>query len=140
MGCGYGPIGITISSKLISGEVKLADINQRAVNLVKENIRINEYLINKNVKLTTFQSDGFDKTIGEGYDYIIINPPIRAGKLVVFKLYEEAYKHLNDNGELWIVIQKKQGAPSSIVKLKELYSEVEIIKGSKGYFVIRSNK
>lgn len=140
MCCGYGPIGISISSKLKSGEVIFTDINERAVALASDNIRINRKLIDENIKITIFQSDGFKEVIDRNFNYIIINPPIRAGKSVVFNLYEGAYNHLLDKGELWIVIQKKQGANSSIDKLEKLFKIVEIIKRSKGYFVIRCEK
>jgi 16S rRNA (guanine1207-N2)-methyltransferase len=43
-------------------------------------------------------------------------------------------------GELWIVIQKKQGAPSAIAKLDEMFKEVVTVKKDKGYFIIRAEK
>lgn len=41
---------------------------------------------------------------------------------------------------MWIVIQKKQGAPSAIGKLSELFEEVEVADKKKGYYVIRAKK
>ena len=41
---------------------------------------------------------------------------------------------------LWIVIQKKQGAPSAIKKLEELFDEVEVVDKKKGYYIIKSKK
>lgn len=140
MGCGYGPIGIIISSMMDLGEVTLADINERAINLTKKNIVHNKNLISDNVKLTVIQSEGFARINEKNYNYILLNPPIRAGKVLVFQLYEEACHYLRENGELWIVIQKKQGASSSLKKLETIFNKVEIIKRDKGYLILKNTK
>ena len=74
------------------------------------------------------------------YDVIISNPPIRAGKKVVFEILEKAYDHLNVNGELWIVIQKKQGAPSAKKKMEEVFGNCEVVTKDKGYYILKSMK
>jgi 16S rRNA (guanine1207-N2)-methyltransferase len=71
---------------------------------------------------------------------ILTNPPIRAGKKTVHDIFEQSYEHLVTGGELWIVIQKKQGAPSALEKLKERFTTVETIDKSKGYFIIKAVK
>ena len=71
---------------------------------------------------------------------IITNPPIRAGKQTVFAIYDGAFHHLLPNGELWVVIQKKQGAPSSKEHLEELFGNCEIITRDKGYYILKSIK
>ncbi len=140
IGCGYGPIGITLSTLLTKGNVILSDINERAVELTKLNILQNQHLVNNMVNINVIHSDGFQHINHYLFDYIFLNPPIRAGKMLVFQLFEEAYDHLNEKGELWIVIQKKQGAPSAIEKLQNLFSHVEEINREKGYFILRSIK
>ena len=140
LGCGYGPIGIVVASKLVKGEVLLADINERAVGLAKFNINNNDNLINDNTAISVLQSSGFEEIKDKDFDYIILNPPIRAGKSVIFNMYEEASNHLKENGELWIVIQKKQGAFSTIRKLNTIYSIVEEVEREKGYHIIKSIK
>lgn len=74
------------------------------------------------------------------FDVILTNPPIRAGKAVVHQIFEEAYEHLNEGGFLWIVIQKKQGAPSAVAKLESLFSNVEEVGKDKGYRIIKAQK
>ena len=64
----------------------------------------------------------FIQNIDELYDVIISNPPIRAGKKIVFEILSGSFEHLNKGGELWIVIQKKQGAESSLKYLKTIIS------------------
>lgn len=140
LGCGYGPIGISISSQMQAGEVILADINERAINLAIENAKKNSNHINQQVKLTIIQSDGFEKIEDTNFDYILLNPPIRTGKLSIYKMFREAYEYLNKDGELWIVIQKKQGAPSAIKELESIFSKVEEVERSKGYHIIKSLK
>ena len=70
----------------------------------------------------------------------MLNPPIRAGKKVIYSLYEKSEVILNNGGCLYIVIQKKQGAESSFNKLKELFSDVKVIAKSKGYQIIQAIK
>ncbi|MFX0561377.1 class I SAM-dependent methyltransferase [Tepidibacillus infernus] len=140
MGCGYGPVGITIASLLDHGYVLFVDINERAINLTKENIRLNQSLINQQVSLEVKHSNGFDHIDKKNFDLIMLNPPIRAGKSVVFELFEGAFNHLREGGEFWIVIQKKQGAPSATNKLNTLFSSVEIVARSKGYYIIKNTK
>ncbi len=135
VGCGYGVVGITLAKKYPNSKVYMVDINDRAVKLSNENIKVNNL-----TNISAYESNLFDNISVEKCDIVVSNPPIRAGKNVVFSIIEEAHKHLNDHGELWFVIQKKQGASSSEKKMKELYSEVEIITIKKGYVIIRAIK
>ncbi|GAE93766.1 ribosomal RNA small subunit methyltransferase C [Gracilibacillus boraciitolerans JCM 21714] len=59
------------------------------------------------------ESDILSALKGKKFAAIVTNPPIRAGKKVVHQMFEEAQKAILENGELWVVIQKKQGAPSA---------------------------
>lgn len=134
-GCGYGPVGIIISSFFPDYHIALADINRRALEAVRKNIIGNQI----KSKLSVMETDGFSN-ITENYDYILSNPPIRAGKQVVFSIYEGAYEHLNLGGKLYVVIQKKQGAPSSMQKLESLFGNCEVIERKAGYHILCSEK
>jgi 16S rRNA (guanine1207-N2)-methyltransferase len=128
-------MGLSIA-KHYDRHVDMIDINERAVELAKDNANLNSV---KNV--TIFQSDLFHEIeAGREYVAILSNPPIRAGKKVVHSIFEESYSRLVMGGELWIVIQKKQGAPSAIDKLNELFAEVEVVKKQKGYYIIKAKK
>jgi 16S rRNA (guanine1207-N2)-methyltransferase len=140
LAAGYGAIGIILAAGLQEGQLFFSDINERAVKLTKDNIVLNSELIARAVEITVLQSDGFAEISERDFDYILLNPPIRAGKQVIFKLYRETQIALKKGGELWIVIQKKQGAPSTIKELETIYSKVEIINKDKGYFIIKSTK
>ena len=134
IGCGYGIIGIAIAKSCPDVTVDMVDINKRAVELVKRNIKFNK-VFNTDVK----ESDLYQNVVSQ-YDFIITNPPIRAGKEIVHKIVELGKDHLKENGMLWAVIQKKQGAPSFIKKMEEVYENVEKICQVSGYFVLCSRK
>lgn len=131
VGCGYGPIGIYIS-KVFNSHVDMIDVNKRAVHLCQMNIKEN------NVNCNAFVSDCYEK-VDDFYDTIITNPPIRAGKKIIYEIVMNACNHLIENGVLYIVIRKDQGAKSMIFDLKKIYN-VEVLDKSKGFFVIKCKK
>lgn len=135
VGCGYGPIGISIAAAYPERTVEMIDINSRAVELSKENAASNGIA---NVKV--FESDRFEKVEAKQFAAILTNPPIRAGKSVVHEILEESYQSLVAGGELWVVIQKKQGAPSAMDKLELLFGNVEVVVKKKGYYILLSKK
>jgi 16S rRNA (guanine1207-N2)-methyltransferase len=135
VGCGYGPIGLSLAKTFPARQVDMIDINERAVELAYENARRNGI---ENVNI--FSSNIYEKVTSNDYAAILSNPPIRAGKKVVHEILEKAFEHLAAGGELWIVIQKKQGAPSAMEKLESLFEEVEVVMKKKGYHIIKSKK
>jgi len=134
MGCGYGPIGIVAAKSCPKAQVIMADVNERAVFLASKNAEKNH------VDNTVIKVSFLFENVEEKADLIITNPPIRAGKQTVFNLYEQAYEHLCLGGVFYAVIQKKQGAPSSVTKLEELYGNCEILDKEKGYWVLMAEK
>lgn len=135
MGAGYGALGIVIS-KLYSKEVLMCEINSRACGLIEKNIALNEA-----TNASFLQSDLYE-AVAENrmFSSVVTNPPIRAGKNVVFGIYNGAYKHLLPGGELWVVIQKKQGAPSSKAHIEGLFGNCEIINRDHGYYILKAIK
>ncbi|AEE95650.1 class I SAM-dependent methyltransferase [Mahella australiensis] len=131
MGCGYGAIGISIAKAYQDVEVVMVDINSRAVELAQGNIKLNS--INN---ATVYQSDGFAQVEGL-FDIIVSNPPIRAGKRVVYAIFEQCAIYLKSGGEFYVVIQKKQGAESAMAKLAEIYGNCEKVARDGGYWVLR---
>ena len=132
LGCGYGPLGISLA-KVQGVKPTMVDINNRAIDLAKQNGKKNC------VEADIFQSTIYEKVNGT-FDYIISNPPIRAGKQVVHTIISESINYLKVDGNLTIVIQKKQGAPSAKAKMEEVFGNVEILKRDKGYYILRSEK
>ena len=132
VGCGYGVIGITLATNNKVTEVTMIDINHRALELEKRNSLRNKV----EEKTKVLESNGFEQ-IKEKYDAIVTNPPIRAGKLVIYQIYADAKEHLLDGGVLYIVINKKHGAPSTIKYLEELFENVEVLDKKAGFNVIK---
>ena len=117
VGCGYGPIGLAVAKESARRQVVMVDINRRAVELAQKNARLNDI---HNVKV--IESNLLEAVKGKPFDAVLTNPPIRAGKAVVFRLFEQSYDVLKEpGGVLWVVIQKKQGAPSAVKKLENLF-------------------
>lgn len=135
MGCGYGPIGIMVAKLLKNSNIAMADINERALKLAAMNAKENK--VENRVKI--INSSSFD-SINEMYNIVLTNPPIRAGKNVVFSFYEGAYEHLEQGGKLYVVIQKKQGALSSKEKIAMLFGNCDIAEKKSGYFIFKAEK
>nr|WP_295971098.1 class I SAM-dependent methyltransferase [uncultured Bacillus sp.] len=133
VGCGYGPIGLTVAKHWPERQIYMVDVNLRAVGLAKDNSELNGIT---NIKV--YESDRLKAVKGMKFAAILTNPPIRAGKNIVHDIYEQSFDCLLPGGELWVVIQKKQGAPSTMDKLSLLFDEVETVIKKKGYYIIRA--
>ncbi len=128
VGCGYGFIGLTLA-KLSNTVSTLVDVNKRALHLAEMNAK------NMGVKSTIYESDIYTNVTGK-FDCVLTNPPIRTGKETVMKFLIGAKDYLKENGELWFVMRKDQGAKSAIAKLTEIYAKVEVVEKSKGFYII----
>jgi 16S rRNA (guanine1207-N2)-methyltransferase len=126
-GCGYGPIGIYIASNSYA-DVDMVDINERALDLAHKNADLN------NVDVNIYKSNIYSNVSGK-YDLIITNPPIRVGKAMLHEILFGAKDHLNNDGELWLVISKNQGAKSLARDLESTY-KVEIVDKIKSFYII----
>ena len=134
IGCGYGVVSVILKSFYPEISITLSDVNERALKLSEENLKkygINDYYIIK--------SSAFEK-ITEKFDVILSNPPIRAGKDIIFKIYSEAYEHLNENGQFYCVIQTKHGAKSTQKKLMEIFGNCDTVTIDGGYRIFLSKK
>jgi len=83
------------------------------------------------------QGDGFAAVEGR-FDAIVTNPPIRAGKAVIYGLFAQARDYLKPDGALYVVIRKQQGAPSALKYLKEIYAQAETVDRGSGFHVLRA--
>jgi 16S RNA G1207 methylase RsmC len=134
VGCGYGTLGISLKMEYPWLCVDMIDVNERAVLLANQSIEYNHLK-----EIEAYKSFVYEDVV-KTFDVIVSNPPIRAGKKVVFEILDGAFEHLNVDGELYIVIQKKQGAPSAKKKMEDVFGNCEVIKRDKGYFVLKSIK
>lgn len=135
MGAGYGALGLVLA-KLFSKKVVLCEINERACQLIEQN-RVENQIDN----VLVYHSNLYEQLPTDSlFSSIVTNPPIRAGKKIVFEIYRGAFSHLVLGGELWVVIQKKQGAPSSKAFLEQLFGNCEIVDRNKGYYILKCKK
>ncbi|HAJ70380.1 MAG: class I SAM-dependent methyltransferase [Alkalibacterium gilvum] len=135
MGCGYGPVGLSLAKAYPNLTVHMVDVNERALDLARKNALENG-INNVNIYMSSIYEEIKEKDFGA----IISNPPIRAGKKVVHEIISESYRYLAEDGVLIIVIQKKQGAPSAKQKMIDTFGNVERIALDKGYWVLQSKK
>ena len=133
MGCGWGAMTILTLAKCPGCEITMADVNERALALAQENVAANR------MAAKAVLSDGFAQIEGE-FEAVMTNPPIRAGKAVIYKMFEDAKAHLVPGGRLYLVIRKQQGAPSALKFLGELYAQAEVIERDGGYWIIECVK
>ena len=130
VGCGYGFIG-TVISVVNNSYVDMIDINKRAVHLAKRNTKKL-----KNFNGNIFESDAYSN-VKDKYDVVITNPPIRVGKAKVLEILLGAFDHMNEDGTLYFVIRKDQGALSIAKIIKENKCEIDVINKEKGYFIYK---
>ena len=130
LGCGWGALGGVLAKKWADVRFVLTDVNERAAALAERNLKLNG--------LDNFEvvcGDGFAAVEGT-FDWIVTNPPIRAGKQVIYALFAEAKNYLAPGGTLALVIRTQQGAKSAERYLRGIYESVETLDVSGGYRVL----
>ncbi len=128
LGCGYGVVGVIAAKLAPEGQVTLVDINQRAVELARENVRGNGI-----GNAEALQGDGFAPVPDRVFDVIALNPPIRAGLRVVHQLIEQAHDHLAPGGRFYLVGRTRQGVVRIAEKMRQVYGMAEEVAKGGGY-------
>jgi 16S rRNA (guanine1207-N2)-methyltransferase len=130
LGCGWGAIGIMIGVCHPEATIVMSDVNKRALSLASANAAHN------GLAADCFLSDGFMNIPGD-FDIIVTNPPIRAGKQTIYRMFSACGDRLKPDGTLYIVIRKQQGASSAQAYLQTIFTQVSLAAKSKGYWVIK---
>lgn len=131
MGCGYGTIGLSLKKANPRCTLTMVDINARAVELARKNAEAN------GIDAEILLGDGFAAVAARTFDLIVTNPPIRAGKQVIYLMFEDAAKALKPEGTFVLVVRKQQGAPSAAAHLRSLFQTVDILAKKGGFWVMR---
>lgn len=134
LGSGWGAIGVSLAKANPDCHVTMADVNLRALGLCESNAAKN------GVRVTCVESNGMSAVMGQTFDAVVTNPPIRAGKQVIYQMFADAAKSLNAGGALYLVIRKQQGAESCMKYLKTLYGSVEKLDKSAGFWVLKASE
>lgn len=128
LGCGWGPVGVIVAAAKPECRVVMTDINHRAVELARHNLKQNQ------AQAQVVCGNGLEQVRGQ-FDWILLNPPIRAGKQTVYSLFEQSAKRLKPGGVLGIVIRKQQGAQSARDFLGTLFQDISMPARKKGYHI-----
>lgn len=129
LGCGIGVLGVILAP--YASSMTGIDVNDQACTLAAKNYE--KYGLAGDILC----QDHIDDKI---YDTIVLNPPIRAGKSVIYSLFDQAYDHLREGGSLWIVIRKQHGAQSAMDHLSQAGFETQRVARDHGFWVIRAMK
>jgi 16S rRNA (guanine1207-N2)-methyltransferase len=131
LGCGWGPITISLALEAPHATVWAVDVNERALDLVRRNAeRLG--LSNVRAALPDDVPDGLE------FDACWSNPPIRVGKQALHELLTRWLPRLAGGAEAWLVVQKNLGSDSLARWITDtLDLQVEREASSKGFRVLR---
>ena len=105
IGCGWGPIALTMALQSPGAHVYAVDVNERCITLTNENAAS---LGLGNV--TASAPEDVDPELR--FDTIWSNPPIRIGKDELHSLLKLWIPRLAPGGSAWLVVQKNLGSDS----------------------------
>ncbi|WP_433090381.1 class I SAM-dependent methyltransferase [Dactylosporangium sp. CA-052675] len=130
LGCGYGPISIVLATAAPRATVYAIDVNQRALDLVRENAG--------GRRIVAALPDEVPETVS--FTQIWSNPPIRIGKAELHALLLRWLPRLAPDGVAWLVVAKNLGGDSLQRWLGEQGFTAERHATDKGFRVLRVGK
>ncbi len=131
LGCGWGPLALTMAAKAPGATVWAVDVNEHALELTRRNAR---RLGLANVR-TALPDDVPDDV---RFAAIWSNPPIRVGKAELHAMLLRWLGRLDEGGAAWLVVQRNLGADSLQAWLREqVPGAVDRAGSAKGYRVLR---
>ena len=133
-GCGVGTISVVLKTLYPQITMDACDINGTAVELTKENAKLNNVTLNNVIKSNIYEN------IDTKYDFIVTNPPIKVGKQILFQIITDSKEHLKNGGEIVLVIRKSHGQESLKKHMESVFGNAEILKRDKGYYIMKSIK
>lgn len=136
IGCGWGPIALTLALQSPQAEVFAVDVNERALSLTRDNA---QHAGLHNVHVASSDSILAHEQQHPSIDLIWSNPPIRIGKKALHELLLAWLPCLRIGGAAYLVVQKNLGADSLISWLIQALGEAYSVSkyaSSKGYRII----
>lgn len=130
LGCGYGPIAVTLAHRYPTATVWAVDVNQRALDLAAANAAALGFA----GRVRTLTPE--EVPAGVSFDGIWSNPPIRIGKAALHQMLREWLPRLAPGGGAWLVVQKHLGADSLAAWLAGEGWAVRRIGSRKGYRIL----
>lgn len=144
LGAGYGPLGLALAARYPDAQVDLVEINGRAAALAEANARALDLS-----RVTVFAQDAGRFAVGpDGYDLVVTNPPIRAGRAVYAPWLLEAGRFLPGRsaqsgatvGRFYLVARTSQGARTLEGLLRQALPDACTVARESGYRVIRGTR
>ncbi|MEM3735738.1 MAG: class I SAM-dependent methyltransferase [Candidatus Bathyarchaeia archaeon] len=135
MGCGYGAVGIAAAKLNPKLHVVMVDINERAVRLARQNIRLNN-VYNAEVK----KGHLYQPVEDIHFNCILSNPPVSAGLATVKAIITEAPKHMAEKATLQMVVKSKIGGKRLQQVFEEAFGNCTILARESGYRVLMAEK
>jgi 16S rRNA (guanine1207-N2)-methyltransferase len=105
LGCGWGPVALTLALRSPAATVYAVDVNERALELTRRNA---EALGLDGVRVRP--PDGIPAEVR--FDLIWSNPPIRVGKSALHELLAAWLPRLSATGVAHLVVQRNLGSDS----------------------------
>ena len=136
LGCGWGPIALTLAIESPRSTVWAVDVNERALDLVRRNAEI---VGATNIRAVTPDQVPDDVT----FTTIWSNPPIRVGKNELHGLLEKWLPRLDDGSDGWLVVQRNLGSDSLHRWMQATFpDDFTFVRTAtnKGYRVLRARK
>jgi 16S rRNA (guanine1207-N2)-methyltransferase len=135
LGCGYGVIGLTAAALASEGWAHLVDVNERAVDLARENAMRNDVH-----NVTVHRGDGVAPVAGLRFDLVLTNPPIRAGRQTVLGFFAGAHSVLRPGGRFLFVARTGQGARTLAGHAEELFGDLSETGKGGGFRVYTATR
>jgi 16S rRNA (guanine1207-N2)-methyltransferase len=135
IGCGYGPIGLTIAKLSPQGRVHLLDKDFVAIDYTRKNAEINGI---KNCDI--YLSNAFSAVPeDQKFDNIVSNLPAKVGKELLYIILTDAKSHLKPGGKIVVVVIS--GLKEYIKRnFQEVFGNYEKLKQGKTYLVAQATK
>ena len=135
LGCGWGAVGCSVAARKPDFQIAMCDINIRAAILAQSNARRNAM-----TNVAAWCGDGASATRENCFDFVLCNPPVRAGNAVIARLFGDAQRALKSGGELWIVLRTAQGAKSWQRRLQSDWGNCRTRAMHSGFRILSSTK
>jgi 16S rRNA (guanine1207-N2)-methyltransferase len=136
LGCGWGPIALTLGLESPRATVWAVDVNERALDLVRENA---QRMSIDNIKAVT------PDEVPDGLTFMTIwsNPPIRVGKNELHSMLERWLPRLESGSDGWLVVQRNLGSDSLHRWLQASFpTDFSVVRAAtnKGYRLLRARR
>lgn len=134
LGCGWGPVAVTMALDSPDATVWAVDVNERALALTRLNCRAEG--VDNVVVFPADEALRRARDEGTRFDVIWSNPPIRVGKEALHDLLLDWLGLLADGGHAYLVVNRNLGADSLAVWLRGQGFAVDKLASRKGFRIL----